>query len=60
MGATFFENAVFAETSQKAYDILTEDAIDQYGRDSYNGIISTCGGHLPSKLNFDKYSKSSQ
>lgn len=60
MGATFFENAILAENPEKAYDILTADAIDQYGGDSYNGTISTCGGYLRSKLSFDKYSKSNE
>lgn len=60
MGATFFENAVFAENPEKAYDILTEDAINQYGRDSYNGTISTCCGYLRSKLSFDTYSKTNE
>ena len=60
MGAIFFKDAIFAENPQKAYDILTEDAIDQYGRDSYNGTISTCIGYSCSQLNFDKYSKSNE
>ena len=60
MGATFFENAIFAENPQKAYDLLTEDAIDQYGRDSYNGTISTCNGFCRSQLSFEKYSKTNE
>lgn len=60
MGATFFKDVVFATNPSNGYDALTSDAIDQYGRDHYNGTISTCYGYSCSHIGFDKYSKANE
>lgn len=42
MGATNFFESAEGKTAQEAFDLLQEEAVYWYGRDPYNGTISTC------------------
>jgi hypothetical protein len=44
MGATQFIDTTRAYSMGEAYDQLVEDAVNEYGHDSYNGTISTTQG----------------
>lgn len=42
MGAQAFEETILAPTAKEGFDILYNEAIYQFGREAYNGTISTC------------------
>ena len=42
MGAEKFTTSCIARTAKEAYDYLVKIAEEEYGRDAYNGTISTC------------------
>lgn len=54
MGSSSFIHLVTATNAREAYSKLVESAIEEYGRDIYNGRISTCDmGRLVKS--YDKY-----
>lgn len=55
MGAIFFCHTICATSEKEGLDHLVQEAIETYGRDDYNGTISTCNGCRCVKR-YDKYS----
>lgn len=61
MGACSFTESYCCDDAVKAFNILVEANREEYGSDSYNGTISTCGliNRYP-RLKFDKYNKTNE
>jgi hypothetical protein len=57
MGACTFRNSTTAKSMQDAYRNLVEDAVSEYGSDSYNGTISTTDGYEDLTLKFESSKK---
>ena len=59
MGSLSFIHLVTATNARDAYSKLVESAIEEHGRDIYNGTISTCDmGRLVKS--YDKYTKTNE
>jgi hypothetical protein len=56
MGTSNFGNMAVGrfKSASEAYNTLVEDALYEYGHDSYNGTISTTGGFIMEK-DFPRY-----
>lgn len=51
MGAYDFHASVYGETADEAYKEAVDEALYEYGRDPYNGTISTTSGFVLIPLN---------
>jgi hypothetical protein len=54
MGASQFYDKTRANSMQQAYQALVNDAISEYGHDSYNGTISTTAGFVDKTAEWKK------
>jgi hypothetical protein len=54
MGATQFVDNTRAYSMREAYNQLVDDAISEYGHDSYNGTISTTQGYTDKTAEWKK------
>ena len=52
MGAHNIETYQAAKSMQEAYDLAYEYALDEYGRNAYNGTISTTNGFIDKTSEF--------